>query len=214
MPDIEFSNIHPNTVNFLNGLITTLGFEKNRIIFWNSLSEINRKYLARKFPIPVPTKLEKDATIIPQVPSWVMFKELTDKPELYCLVEVSFQLKLIDSNKKSDLLNELFGLDQENKISKTKTRPSEEKPIWIKSEGLLKFKEKVVLKTQVRRKMTIIQEILQAFQDQNWPGKIEDPFFKTLMSNRRFSIAYLNKLAKNQISFSWSADKKFIQCHY
>ncbi len=84
----------------------------------------------------------------------------------------------------------------------------------IKDKGLLKFKGKDVLKTQVRGKMTIIQVILQAFHDYNWPEKIVDPFAKTIKSDRRFSLGYLNRLAKKSgISFSRSPDRKFIQWH-
>ena len=71
-----------------------------------------------------------------------------------------------------------------------------------------------VLETQIRGKRTIIQEILQAFHDQKWTEKIVDPFAKTIKSDRRFSLGYLNRLAKKSgISFSRSPDRKFIQWH-
>ena len=211
---VEFPNIHPSTIKFLKGLTTTLGFEEYRIAFWESLAEVNKKYLAKKFSIPKPTETDEGLVLLPQATSWVLLQELTRKPELYCLVEVAFQLKLIDSNKKSDLLNEIFGSDQESAITKNKSKPCVEKPIWIKDKGLLKFKGKDVLKTQVRGKMTIIQVILQAFHDHNWPEKIADPFAKTIKSDRRFSLGYLNRLAKKSgISFSRSPDRKFIQWH-
>ncbi|MEI6772956.1 MAG: hypothetical protein WCL90_15495, partial [Planctomycetota bacterium] len=121
---------------------------------------------------------------------------------------------LIDSNKKSDLLNELFGTVDESKIKNNKRRSRVEKPIWYKGEGLLTFNDKLVLKTQVRGKVTIIQNILQAFQALNWPEKIDDPFAKTIKSDRRFILGYLNRLAKKSgISFSRSPDRKFIQWH-
>jgi hypothetical protein len=211
---VEFPNIHPSNLKLLKGLTTALGFEEHRIAFWESLPEINKKYLAKKFKIPKRLETDEDAVLLPQATPWVLLQELTGKPELYCLVKVAFQLKLIDSNKKSDLLNELFGSDQESKISKNKSKPCVEKPIWIKDKGLLKFKGKDVLKTQVRGKMTIIQVILQAFHDYNWPEKIVDPFAKTIKSDRRFSLGYLNRLAKKSgISFSRSPDRKFIQWH-
>jgi hypothetical protein len=211
---VEFPNVHPNNLKLLKGLTTALGFEEHRIAFWESLPEVNKKYLAKKFSIPKPTETDKDAVLLPQATPWVLLQELTGKPELYCLVKIAFQLKLIDSNKKSDLLNELFGSDQESKISKSKRKPCVEKPIWIKDKGLLKFKGKDVLETQVRGKMTIIQEILQAFHDHNWPEKIVDPFAKTIKSDRRFSLGYLNRLAKKSgISFSRSPDRKFILWH-
>jgi hypothetical protein len=211
---VEFPNIHPSNLKLLKGLTTALGFEEHRIAFWESLPEINKKYLAKKFKIPKPLETDEDAVLLPQATPWVLLQELTGKPELYCLVEVAFQLKLIDFNKKSDLLNELFGSDQESRISKSKRKPCVEKPIWIKDKGLLKFKGKDVLETQVRGKMTIIQEIIQAFHDHNWPEKIVDPFAKTIKSDRRFSLGYLNRLAKKSgISFSRSPDRKFIQWH-
>ena len=153
--------------------------------------------------------------LLPQATPWVLLQELTGKPELYCLVEVSFRLKLIDSNKKNELLNELFGTVEESKIKNNKIRFRVEKPIWNKGKGLLEFNDKLVLKTQVRKKTTIIQEILQAFQDLNWPEKIDDPFYKSLKSDRRFILGYLNRLAKKSgISFSRSPDRKFIFCHF
>ena len=203
-----------NMIKFTNRLMVTLGFEEHRLAFWDSLTEINRNYLRKKFKVPKPLETDKDAVLLPQATPWVLLQELTGKPEFYCLVKVAFQLKLIDSNKKSDLLNELFGSDQESKISKSKRKPCVEKPIWIKDKGLLKFKGKDVLETQVRGKMTIIQEILQAFHDHNWPEKIVDPFAKTIKSDRRFSLGYLNRLAKKSgISFYRSPDRKFIQWH-
>ena len=105
-------------------------------------------------------------------------------------------------------------LNSGERLPKNKSKPCVEKPIWIKDKGLLKFKGKDVLKTQVRGKMTIIQVILQAFHDHNWPEKIADPFAKTIKSDRRFSLGYLNRLAKKSgISFSRSPDRKFIQWH-
>lgn len=211
---VEFPNIHPSTLKLLKGITTTLGFEEYRIAFWESLPEINKKYLAKKFSIPKPTETDKGSVLLPQATPWVLLQELTGKPELYCLVQVAFQLKLIDPNKKSDLLNEISGSDQESAITKNKSKPCVEKPIWIKDKGLLKFKGKDVLKTQVRGKMTIIQEILQAFHDHKWPEKIVDPFAETIKSDRRFSLGYLNRLAKKSgISFSRSPDRKFIQWH-
>ena len=204
-----------NMIKFTNRLMVTLGFEEHRLAFWDSLTEINRNYLRKKFKIPKPVETDDDdAVILPQENPWILFHALTGKPELYCLVQVAFQLKLIDSNKKSDLLNELFGTVDESKIKNNKRRSRVEKPIWIKDKGLLKFKGKDVLKTQVRGKMTIIQEILQAFHDHKWPEKIVDPFAKTIKSDRRFSLGYLNRLAKKSgISFSRSPDRKFIQWH-
>ena len=214
MLSVEFPNIPPSTLKFLKGLTTTLGFEENRIAFWESLAEVNKKYLAKKFSIPKPTETDEGLVLLPQATSWVLLQELTRKPELYCLVEVAFQLKLIDSNKKSDLLNEIFGSVDESKIKNNKSKSIAEKPIWYESEGLLKFKGKEVLETQIRGKRTIIQEILQAFHDQKWPEKIVDPFAKTIKSDRRFILGYLNRLAKKSgISFSRSPDRKFIQWH-
>ena len=212
---VEFPNIHPSNLKLLKGLTTALGFEEHRIAFWESLPEVNKKYLAKKFSIPKPTETDENALLLPQANPWVLLQELTGKPELYCLVEVSFRLKLIDSNKKNELLNELFGTVEESKIKNNKIRSRVEKPIWNKGKGLLKFNDKLVLKTQVREKTTIIQEILQAFQDLNWPEKIDDPFYKALKSDRRFILGYLNRLAKKSgISFSRSPDRKFIFCHF
>jgi len=204
-----------NMIKFTNRLMVTLGFEEHRLAFWDSLTEINRNYLRKKFKIPKPLETDKDAVLLPQATPWVLLQELTGKPELYCLVEVSFRLKLIDSNKKNELLNELFGTVEESKIKNNKIRFRVEKPIWNKGKGLLEFNDKLVLKTQVREKTTIIQEILQAFQDLNWPEKIDDPFYKALKSDRRFILGYLNRLAKKSgISFSRSPDRKFIFCHF
>lgn len=204
-----------NMIKFTNRLMVTLGFEEHRLAFWDSLTEINRNYLRKKFKVPKPLETDKDAVLLPQATPWVLLQELTGKPELYCLVEVSFRLKLIDSNKKNELLNELFGTVEESKIKNNKIRFRVEKPIWNKGKGLLKFNDKLVLKTQVREKTTIIQEILQAFQDLNWPEKIDDPFYKALKSDRRFILGYLNRLAKKSgISFSRSPDRKFIFCHF
>ncbi len=204
-----------NMIKFTNRLMVTLGFEEHRLAFWDSLTEINRNYLRKKFKVPKPLETDKDAVLLPQATPWVLLQELTGKPELYCLVEVSFRLKLIDSNKKNELLNELFGTVEESKIKNNKIRSRVEKPIWNKGKGLLKFNDKLVLKTQVREKTTIIQEILQAFQDLNWPEKIDDPFYKALKSDRRFILGYLNRLAKKSgISFSRSPDRKFIFCHF
>jgi hypothetical protein len=205
-----------NMIKFTNRLMVTLGFEEHRLAFWDSLTEINRNYLRKKFKIPKPVETDDDddAVILPQENPWILFHALTGKPELYCLVQVAFQLKLIDSNKKSDLLNELFGTVDESKIKNNKRRSRVEKPIWYKGEGLLTFNDKLVLKTQVRGKVTIIQNILQAFQALNWPEKIDDPFAKTIKSDRRFILGYLNRLAKKSgISFSRSPDRKFIQWH-
>jgi len=211
---VEFPNIHRSTLKFLKWLTTTLGFEEHRIAFWESLPEVNKKYLAKKFKIPKPTETDVGLVLLPQASPWVLLKELTRKPELYCLVEVAFQLKLIDSNKKSDLLNEIFGSVDESKIKNNKGKCRVKKPIWYESEGLLTFNDKLVLKTQVRGKVTIIQNILQAFQALNWPEKIDDPFAKTIKSDRRFILGYLNRLAKKSgISFSRSPDRKFIQWH-
>ena len=204
-----------NMIKFTNRLMVTLGFEEHRLAFWDSLTEINRNYLRKKFKVPKPLETDDNAVILPQENPWILFHSLTGKPELYCLVEVSFRLKLIDSNKKNELLNELFGTVEESKIKNNKIRSRVEKPIWNKGKGLLKFNDKLVLKTQVREKTTIIQEILQAFQDLNWPEKIDDPFYKTLKSDRRFILGYLNRLAKKSgISFSRSPDRKFIFCHF
>lgn len=204
-----------NMIKFTNRLMVTLGFEEHRLAFWDSLTEINRNYLRKRFKVPKPLETDKDAVLLPQATPWVLLQELTGKPELYCLVEVSFRLKLIDSNKKNELLNELFGTVEESKIKNNKIRSRVEKPIWNKGKGLLKFNDKLVLKTQVREKTTIIQEILQAFQDLNWPEKIDDPFYKALKSDRRFILGYLNRLAKKSgISFSRSPDRKFIFCHF
>ena len=209
------SNTHPSTIKFTNRLFFTLRFEEHRLAFWDSLSEIDRKYLTVKFKNPKPLETDNDAVLLPQANPLILFHALTGKPELYCLVEVSFRLKLIDSNKKSELLHELVGTDQELKISKSKRKPSVVKPIWSKGDGILKFNGKKVLKTQIRKKMTIIQVILQVFQDQDWPEKIDDPFYSTLKSDRRFNLVYLNRLSKkSSISFSLSPDRKFIQCHF
>ena len=119
-------------------------------------------------------------------------------------------------NQCKDLIpsKSLSGNVVESKIKNNKRRSRVEKPIWYKGEGLLTFNDKLVLKTQVRGKVTIIQNILQAFQALNWPEKIVDPFAKTIKSDRRFILGYLNKLAKKSgISFSRSPDRKFIQWH-
>lgn len=205
--------IHPRTKQFMAGLKITLGFEEHRTDYWYSLPEINKKYLAKKFKIS--TKEDNDELSMPMENPWELLHALTGKPEGYCVVEIAHQLKLIDSHKKSDLLNEIFGSDQESKISKKVTSPRTEKPVWNRSEGVLYFRGKIVLKTQVRKKLTISQEILEAFQNQKWPEKIIDPFSKTIKTDRRFSVNYLNKLLKTSgLSFSRSPDRKYIHCHF
>ena len=95
---VEFPNIHSSTIKFLKGLKVTLCFEEHRLAFWDSLTEINRNYLRKKFKIPKPVETDDDdAVILPQENPWILFHALTGKPELYCLVQVAFQLRLIDS---------------------------------------------------------------------------------------------------------------------
>lgn len=80
---------------------------------------------------------------------------------------------------------------------------------------MLYFRGKIGFKTQVRKKLTIFQEILEAFQNQKWPEKIIDPFSKTIKTDRRFIVNYLNKLSKTSgLSFSRSPDRKYIHCHF
>ena len=200
---LKFEDLGPKTQDRIKKLVKELGFDVNRILFWESLSEKDKDIL--KYAIENKKYHPKNKALpnacIPQM--WTI---LYNEPEIVGTIKTAFRLELISRNDRDELLQKI-GWDA-SPIQVQKKSSGEKKPFWNQREGKLYFNGKAVLTTQRRKKLSNIQIILQEFQDQDWLAEMKNPLIKTnyLIKN---GIEYLNSISE-VIQFSIAAGGNYL----
>ena len=200
---LKFEDLGPKTQDRIKKLVKELGFDVNRILFWESLSEKDKDIL--KYAIENKKYHPKNKALpnacIPQM--WTI---LYNEPEIVGTIKTAFQLEIISRSDRDDMLQKI-GWDA-SPIQVQKKSSSEKKPSWNHKEGILYFNKKAILITQRRNKPSKIQIILQEYQDQDWPDEIKNPL---MITNYRIKdgIKYLNGISK-VIQFSVAAGGNYL----
>ena len=200
---LKFEDLGPKTQDQIKKLAIELGFDANRGLFWESLSEDDKGRL--KNAIDNKNYHPKNKTL-PNASVLQMWKILHNEPEIVGTVKVAFRLDIISRSSRDELLQKI-GCDA-SPIQVQKKSSSEKKPFWNHREGKLYFNGKAVLTTQRRKKLSNIQIILQEFQDQDWLAEMKNPLIKTnyLIKN---GIEYLNSISE-VIQFSIAAGGNYL----
>ena len=200
---LKFEDLGPKTQDRIKKLVKELGFDANRDLFWESLSEKDKDIL--KYAIENKKYHPKNKALpnacIPQM--WTI---LHNEPEIVGTIKTAFRLDLIFRNDRDELLQKI-GWDA-SPIQVQKKSSGEKKPFWNQREGKLYFNGKAVLTTQRRKKLSNIQIILQELQDQNWPDEIKNPLITTNCLIKD-GIKYLNGISK-VIQFSIAAGGNYL----
>ncbi len=200
---LKFEDLGPKTQDRIKKLVKELGFDANRGLFWESLSEDDKGRL--KNAIDNKNYHPKNKAL-PNASVLHMWKILHNEPEIVGTVKVAFRLDIISRSSRDELLQKI-GCDA-SPIQVQKKSSGEKKPFWNQREGKLYFNGKAVLTTQRRKKLSNIQIILQELQDQNWPDEIKNPL---IITNYRIKdgIKYLNGISK-VIQFSVAAGGNYL----
>ena len=200
---LKFEDIGLKTQDQIKKLAIELGFDANRGLFWESLSEDDKGRL--KNAIDNKNYHPKNKTL-PNASVLQMWKILHNEPEIVGAVKVAFRLDIISRSSRDELLQKI-GCDA-SPIQVQKKSSSEKKPSWNHKEGILYFNKKAILITQRRNKPSKIQIILQEYQDQDWPDEIKNPL---MITNYRIKdgIKYLNGISK-VIQFSVAAGGNYL----
>ena len=200
---LKFEDLSPKTQDRIKKLAIELGFDANRGLFWESLSEDDKGRL--KNAIENKNYHSKNKAL-PNASVQHMWKILHNEPEIVGTVKAAFRLDIISRSDRDELLQKI-GCDA-SPIQVQKKSSSEKKPSWNHKEGILYFNKKAILITQRRNKPSKIQIILQEYQDQDWPDEIKNPL---MITNYRIKdgIKYLNGISK-VIQFSVAAGGNYL----
>ena len=200
---LKFEDLGPKTQDRIKKLAIELGFDTNRGLFWESLSEDDKGRL--KNAIENKNYHSKNKAL-PNASVQHMWKILHNEPEIVGTVKAAFRLDIISRSDRDELLQKI-GCDA-TPIQVQKKSSGEKKPFWNQREGKLYFNGKAVLTTQRRKKLSNIQIILQELQDQNWPDEIKNPLITTNCLIKD-GIKYLNGISK-VIQFSIAAGGNYL----
>jgi hypothetical protein len=200
---LKFEDLGPKTQDRIKKLAIELGFDANRVLFWESLSEKDKDIL--KYAIEN-KKYHPKNKALPNACLPQMWTILYNEPEIVGTIKTAFRLDIISRSDRDELLQKI-GCDA-TPIQVQKKSSGEKKPFWNQKEGKLYFNGKAVLTTQRRKKPSNIQIILQELQDQDWPVEMKNPLIKTnyLIKN---GIEYLNGISK-VIRFSIAAGGNYL----
>ena len=200
---LKFEDLGPKTQDQITKLAIELGFDANRVLFWESLSEDDKGRL--KNAIDNKNYHPKNKAL-PNASVLHMWKILHNEPEIVGTVKIAFRLDIISRSSRDEVLQKT-GCDA-SPIQVQKKSRSEKKPSWNHKEGILYFNKKAILITQRRKKSSKIQIILQEYQDQDWPDEIKNPL---IITNYRIKdgIKYLNGISK-VIQFSVAAGGNYL----
>jgi len=200
---LKFEDLGPKTQDRIKKLVKELGFDVNRILFWESLSEKDKDILKNAIENK---KYHPKNKMLPNACIPQMWTILHNEPEIIGTIKTAFQLEIISRSDRDDMLQKI-GWDA-SPIQVQKKSSGEKKPFWNQREGKLYFNGKAVLTTQRRKKLSNIQIILQELQDQNWPDEIKNPLITTNCLIKD-GIKYLNGISK-VIQFSIAAGGNYL----
>ncbi len=200
---LKFEDLGPKTQDRIKKLVKELGFDANRDLFWENLSEKDKDKLKN---IIENKKYHPKNKTLPNACTPQMWTILHNEPEIVGTIKAAFQLEIISRSDRDELLQKI-GWDA-SPIQVQKKSSGKKKPFWNQREGKLYFNGKAVLTTQRRKKLSNIQIILQEFQDQDWLAEMKNPLIKTnyLIKN---GIEYLNSISK-MIQFSIAAGGNYL----
>lgn len=200
---LKFEDLGLKTQDQIKKLAIELGFDANRGLFWESLSEDDKGRLKKEIDN---LKYHPKNKTLPNASVLHMWKILHNEPEILGTVKVAYRLDIISRSSRDELLQKI-GCDA-SPIQVQKKSSSEKKPSWNHKEGILYFNKKAILITQRRNKPSKIQIILQEYQDQDWPDEIKNPL---IITNYRIKdgIKYLNGISK-VIQFSVAAGGNYL----
>ena len=200
---LKFEDLGPKTQDRIKKLVKELGFDANRDLFWERLSEDDKVRLKKEIDN---LKYHPKNKTLPNACIPQMWKILHNEPEIVGTIKAAFRLGIISRNDRDELLQKI-GWDA-SPIQVQKKSSGEKKPFWNQREGKLYFNGKAVLTTQRRKKLSNIQIILQELQDQNWPDEIKNPLITTNCLIKD-GIKYLNGISK-VIQFSIAAGGNYL----
>ena len=200
---LNFEDLGPKTQDRIKKLVKELGFDANRDLFWERLSEDDKVRLKKEIDN---LKYHPKNKTLPNACIPQMWKILHNEPEIVGTIKAAFRLGIISRNDRDELLQKI-GWDA-SPIQVQKKSSGEKKPFWNQREGKLYFNGKAVLTTQRRKKLSNIQIILQELQDQNWPDEIKNPLITTNCLIKD-GIKYLNGISK-VIQFSIAAGGNYL----
>jgi len=200
---LKFEDLGPKTQDQIKKLAIELGFDANRDLFWERLSEDDKVRLKKEIDN---LKYHPTNKTLPNACTPQMWKILYNEPEIVGTIKAAFRLGIISRSDRDELLQKI-GCDA-SPIQVQKKSSSEKKPSWNHKEGILYFNKKAILITQRRNKPSKIQIILQEYQDQDWPDEIKNPL---MITNYRIKdgIKYLNGISK-VIQFSVAAGGNYL----
>ena len=200
---LKFEDLGPKTQDRIKKLVKELGFDANRDLFWERLSEDDKVRLKKEIDN---LKYHPKNKTLPNACTPQMWKILYNEPEIVGTIKAAFLLEIISRSDRDEILQKI-GWDA-SPIQVQKKSSSEKKPFWNQREGKLYFNDKAVLITQRRKNPSNIQIILQELQDQDWPVEMKNPLIKTnyLIKN---GIEYLNGISK-VIRFSIAAGGNYL----
>jgi len=200
---LKFEDLGPKTQDRIKKLVKELGFDANRDLFWERLSEDDKVRLKKEIDN---LKYHPKNKTLPNACTPQMWKILYNEPEIVGTIKAAFLLEIISRSDRDEILQKI-GWDA-SPIQVQKKSSSEKKPFWNQREGKLYFNDKAVLITQRRKNPSNIQIILQELQDQNWPDEIKNPLIKTNCLIKD-GIKYLNGISK-VIQFSIAAGGNYL----
>jgi|688.fasta_scaffold03574_10 hypothetical protein len=200
---LKFEDLGPKTQYQIKKLAIELGFDANRDLFWERLSEDDKVRLKKEIDN---LKYHPTNKTLPNACTPQMWKILYNEPEIVGTIKAAFRLGIISRSDRDEILQKI-GWDA-SPIQVQKKSRSEKKPSWNHKEGILYFNKKPILITQRRKKPSKIQIILQEYQDQDWPDEIKNPL---IITNYRIKdgIKYLNGISK-VIQFSVAAGGNYL----
>ena len=202
---LKFEDLGPKTQDRIKKLAIELGFDTNRVLFWESLSEDDKGRLKKEIDN---LKYHPKNKTLPNACIPQMWKILHNEPEIVGTIKAAFRLGIISRSDRDEILQKIGGDASPIQVQNQKKSTSEKKPFWNQREGKLYFNGKAVLTTQRRKKLSNIQIILQEFQDQDWLAEMKNPLIKTnyLIKN---GVEYLNSISK-VIQFSIAAGGNYL----
>ena len=202
---LKFEDLGPKTQDRIKKLVKELGFDANRDLFWERLSEDDKVRLKKEIDN---LKYHPKNKTLPNACIPQMWKILHNEPEIVGTIKAAFRLGIISRSDRDEILQKIGGDASPIQVQNQKKSTSEKKPFWNQREGKLYFNDKAVLITQRRKKPSNIQIILQELQDQDWPVEMKNPLIKTnyLIKN---GIEYLNGISK-VIRFSIAAGGNYL----
>ena len=200
---LKFEDLGPKTQDRIKKLVKELGFDANRDLFWENLSEKDKDKLKN---IIENKKYHPKNKTLPNACTPQMWTILHNEPEIVGTIKAAFQLEIISRSDRDEMLQKI-GWDA-SPIQVQKKSNGEKKPFWNQREGKLYFNGKAVLFTDRREQPSKIQIILQEFQSEGWPDEIKNPLIKKNYLIKD-GIKYLNGISK-VIQFSIAAGGNYL----